>query len=1188
MAIDLRDGVFASDGEAEAAEALPRELADAEARERAEEDAVFVASSRARLGADQSRAFKKGAEQARQTGGVGFAQSFLDGFRAQAEDTVSRAQAPGFEGPKPGDHAVTAFLDRAEQDADVFVDRAAVVETGARANRRLREGMDALEAVRQSAFDDPDGLDEARLRQDDVVAAIGPMVGDEEAERIRSRERARLAESAVQGRIAGAPDAALRVLDDPNSLSELPEDRRSALKEAAKRRVAALEHDRESEVEQRARAEVLKLAADGQRFSAEFSAKAERGEAREVDIADALDQGMITPQKADALRAKRVEEDRRIADRIDRVARVQNLVDAGEVVDPTDPEQVGAAETYWEDVALPALRETPPEQRPAIITSAIKEMGIVPEASLEVMRDMWDSGLPDLSIAVAKSLTQLMGRSPPFNLARLLEIFTPRESAVQRRAIRFIKIGVDPKDALERANELEPPIAQKLPHKNDPRKPPPEPQTLPAEHDPTKPPPQPQLLFAEYDDFNDQPPISDHSMTPTSVGGEAADSAHGIPADLDPTAVAAGGPEAASAAGGEAGAVGADSLDPGAAAGAEPGAADQDQDPFGADAFLSDGEAEQQVTGPESPQPDSGPANPWEKSPVSDQQKSEIDALFGDIETVTKETLPEIEQKIRTVFKDSPKFADRMIQKTRESLGIGLSGPDGQNAQSAARRSLQEHRRRIAGGEDFDVQRRKDHAAFAALEQRSEYKIRPSEKGDGRFVFSRKDGAGEAISVSPKLGRVIASLQGRDLEKFQFIHDVVSGRVSGDGLKDRARDLLTQTDGGTPGVSATEILDTTAVEAFGAAQKALKDGKKKSAVMAALMPVVYPEMNRDPDAVMNTALDVMPIVGEIRSAIDAVESLAAVADALSKGDYEGAVKNGLLTVLHVAGAVPGFGALVRPIKAAVRQVIRKNPILDKAHARFTLAKFERQGPKSLETVPAREAFGKQWDSLPDEQKKSLEGSFRVMVGESTEKEVTQTMKRAGAGIVKDINQGSRRDLKVNVGKNGVEFDQVTKDKLVTVMGLFTYPKKSRHGTVIETKANASALRPHQRRAQEEIKNNPPGTFKTKSPTDPIDIGDATLYRTPLHEVSWDNMEEVARKHLEARIGRTDGTGLTRDQVEGMVASLGQWHKDSRKETITLGQALGGIVVGAGYRSGTNEVEQGRPAEGYSLTDPIGP
>lgn len=477
MAIDVGGGLYGPALRRRAPDpepALEPYVEAARAQEQAEEDAVFVASARARLAADQARAFREGTGRARETGGAGFAEAFLNGYRAQAQDLAARAGNATAGKHRPSDRAIAAFRAGAEADADALIDRAAMAETVARAERRQREGAAALDAIRQAAVDDPDGFAAAEARLDEMIGPLAPILDPDAPEQVHRNERANLAKSAVQGRIASSPEIAIRELDDPERFKDLPADQRASLREAAERRRVAVERDTQVAAELTVQQDALRRTEADHRFTTDFLARAGRGEAREAELEEAVDRGLITREKAGALRDARDSQNRQRAAEAERISTVQALIDAGGRLDPGNPIHIESIGSYWKQVLLPALRQQRPADLPSFIAGIAKNIGFVPEGAGRAMRAFWDSGDPERRIAVARTLLHIDPEyrhlvDPPARSSRdlliesgfeegrpLSSLFEPREIAVQNRALEFIDIGLSPEEALERAESMVP------------------------------------------------------------------------------------------------------------------------------------------------------------------------------------------------------------------------------------------------------------------------------------------------------------------------------------------------------------------------------------------------------------------------------------------------------------------------------------------------------------------------------------------------------------------------------------------------------------------------------------------------------------------------------------------------------------------------------------------------------------
>lgn len=413
MAINLEDGIWSAPSTETKRPDIPPNLQAAQLRERADEDAAFVATTWARLASEQSRALRDGADEAGVAGGFGFANSFVAQSRARVQDAVERALAPDAAEPRPGEDAVAAFLSRADEDIDRFVDRVALVETTARAEKRKRDGLGALDTIHKGVENDPDDFEAALLRQQDVLNVLGQVLPPEVVEGLRSDQPTALAETAIRARLVRDPFGAIVELEAADRFPQLQPERREELIKAARRRAAALERDAEARRRRETEIAALNRAVGERQFSAAYLTMARQGEAGDAELEDAVDNGVILPATAARLREARDIEAQRQDDRQERISMVRSRIDQGVPHNSADPDDMQAVDDYWRSVGLPAFNAGPPENRAEFVADLFADIGVVPAGMVTSFRAMWDSGNPEMRIGAAKTLDQLRRFATP-------------------------------------------------------------------------------------------------------------------------------------------------------------------------------------------------------------------------------------------------------------------------------------------------------------------------------------------------------------------------------------------------------------------------------------------------------------------------------------------------------------------------------------------------------------------------------------------------------------------------------------------------------------------------------------------------------------------------------------------------------------------------------------------------------
>ena len=100
---------------------------------------------------------------------------------------------------------------------------------------------------------------------------------------------------------------------------------------------------------------------------------------------------------------------------------------------------------------------------------------------------------------------------------------------------------------------------------------------------------------------------------------------------------------------------------------------------------------------------------------------------------------------------------------------------------------------------------------------------------------------------------------------------------------------------------------------------------------------IFPEMT-EPDALRELILDMLPIVGNIRSGKQFLETGRKALEAYEREDYEAFALNGGLAVLDLIGAVSGVAFLPKLLRKGLAATIRSVPAGDRALATVDLAR----------------------------------------------------------------------------------------------------------------------------------------------------------------------------------------------------------------------------------------------------------
>jgi len=228
------------------------------------------------------------------------------------------------------------------------------------------------------------------------------------------------------------------------------------------------------------------------------------------------------------------------------------------------------------------------------------------------------------------------------------------------------------------------------------------------------------------------------------------------------------------------------------------------------------------------------------------------------------------------------------------------------------------------------------------------------EDGRPRFAIRERNGGPPLLTVSETFAERIAGDPETYAERLGLLDDYRAGRLSGKAFQDRAASLLTR-DHGPDLVLGGEShrLDERDADAFLAALDRAEAQGHDEAARAALTLALMPELD-DQDAIAGLILDTLPAIGNIRSGQNALESGKAAIEALEKGDWDDAAKNGLLTLLDTAGAISGLAFLPKIARSAITKTARTNRIAGHLKAR----QFNVQGKKMRQIEAERRPTGR--------------------------------------------------------------------------------------------------------------------------------------------------------------------------------------------------------------------------------------
>ena len=206
----------------------------------------------------------------------------------------------------------------------------------------------------------------------------------------------------------------------------------------------------------------------------------------------------------------------------------------------------------------------------------------------------------------------------------------------------------------------------------------------------------------------------------------------------------------------------------------------------------------------------------------------------------------------------------------------------------------------------------------------------------------------------------------------------------------------------------------------------------------------------------DVVLDMIPVIGHGRAAVDAYESYSEAIKALRQEDWDAFVDHGGMGLLNTLGVIGGpVGApLVRIAKHAIRELVRKTPVAGQGAAAIGLGLAKNRFHKKYDPIQVDKTLGKVFRDATDEQRKIIKGVVPNAIGKAAERQAIRQAEDAGQTVTK---QGSRTTTSIEMGGRTVTrrhdaFIEVQRNFFVDVLGIFDRHAKT---AALEVKAQAS-------------------------------------------------------------------------------------------------------------------------------------
>ncbi len=595
------------------------------------------------------------------------------------------------------------------------------------------------------------------------------------------------------------------------------------------------------------------------------------------------------------------------------------------------------------------------------------------------------------------------------------------------------------------------------------------------------------------------------------------------------------------------------------------------------------------ATGSASPGPSVAPGvtDDWTGPGLDGERSAFLAGLVDEILAAAPEDLPGLEERIAAAFADDPFTVQRLNNLARARLGEGSDFlvPIGQSRAQAAEASLRALRDRLRSGRDYNDQRREDRAAFAALEATTGLTL--SLQDDGKIAIG-EPGQPPLAAVTWSVARAIARNPEEVRARFDLIDELIESLESDFVLRDRIDQALGLDPGPAlvldPGAAHSEPLSAQeARDAVFAARAAIREGADPAAVRAGLIATFFPEIAEDPVAWGELLLDVLPIIGEIRSAGDAVESFDAMAEALARGDLGEAAKQGLLGALATAGALPAVGPLFKTLRTLTRRALRTRQVavamrtsdrLKKLHGMIAVARRRGRTPDFVRHIKADEAFAEVWPQLTADQKKLLKGLMPHLKGKPVELDFVRLLENAGMDVVttgqdKLLLASGKKTVLDAVSRNGFS------DGFRIFANSFILPTAGAKGTIFEFKLGNARLTWNQVDGKLEVEQAQ-RSGKNLVTEGGISAVDYEVLRYGFDEVPEDVIEKEAERLLRNHANGVRSKRLTHAEVDELVQVFVGWHRQLRHDTagevMTVAEAFIALGIAASERAARKVLE----------------
>jgi hypothetical protein len=384
--------------------------------------------------------------------------------------------------------------------------------------------------------------------------------------------------------------------------------------------------------------------------------------------------------------------------------------------------------------------------------------------------------------------------------------------------------------------------------------------------------------------------------------------------------------------------------------------------------------------------------------------------------TIPNEATDWVRRALREGEASEALHAAQLVDQSRrlqERLGEGeqllateLASRRRNDPEAPSQAILDEVRRglRNAGGAAFaevdDVNRPRagDVKLFGQLASVTGVSIELGDGGHVRLVGPE----GFAVTLPRAVVLALAADPHYARKQLAILMDWGAGRLASEAA---IRERFTRRGSGVGGHSA--FLDRERYEAFMEAEAARQAGADVHRLTAALAPLLFANAFDDAEARSSLLLDLLPVLGNLRSANEAGDAIVRLHSAVKAGDFSRIGPETLDAALAVVGALPGGSLPVGAIKRLLQPALREAPGLGKVLAQKRALRYMNFSRK-LPPLPAEKVLGPLFHDLPPQAQRAVMGAFATSMEARQNVKPSKPSRRSASRSTKASEKGSSR------------------------------------------------------------------------------------------------------------------------------------------------------------------------------------